>query len=117
MVKVDINDLEDKTLVCKDCGNKFIWTAGEQKFFLEKGLQNIPKRCKICTAKNRDKLRDKHPMWWVKCKECGKKNEVPFEPKTEDLLCEECFLKAIAKRDQNIKALGEKVPTDPPSNR
>ncbi|PIP51060.1 hypothetical protein COX11_00635, partial [Candidatus Berkelbacteria bacterium CG23_combo_of_CG06-09_8_20_14_all_41_73] len=22
--------LEDKILVCKDCGNKFIWTQGEQ---------------------------------------------------------------------------------------
>ena len=37
-------ELEDKTLVCKDCGDKFIWTEGEQKFFIDKGLQNIPKR-------------------------------------------------------------------------
>ena len=108
--KVKESDLEDKTLMCKDCGNKFVFTAGEQKFFIERGLQNIPKRCKICTAKNKDKLREKHPMWWVKCKVCGKKNEVPFETTTEDVLCEECFLKKTAERDKKIAALGEKVP-------
>lgn len=96
-------DLEDKTLVCKDCGNKFIWTAGEQKFFLDKGLQNIPKRCKICTAKYKEKLREKHPMHWVKCVQCGKKAEVTFDPKSDDVLCEECFKKAIVKRDKEIE--------------
>ena len=24
---------EDKTLVCKDCGKEFVWTAGEQEFY------------------------------------------------------------------------------------
>ena len=27
---------EDKTLVCKDCGNEFVFTAGEQEFYAEK---------------------------------------------------------------------------------
>lgn len=98
-------DLEDKTLVCKDCGNKFIWTAGEQKFFIDKGLQNIPKRCKICTSKYKDALREKHPLHWIKCNICGKKAEVTFEPKSEDALCEDCFKKEIEKRD---KAIGDK---------
>jgi CxxC-x17-CxxC domain-containing protein len=108
MVQVDVKDLEDKTLICKDCGDKFIFTAGEQKFFLERGLQNMPKRCKICTAKNRDKMREKNPVWWIKCSSCGKKNEVSFEPLTEDVLCEECFRKETSKRDQKIAELGEK---------
>ena len=30
----------DKTLVCKDCGNEFVFTAGEQEFYAEKGFQN-----------------------------------------------------------------------------
>lgn len=106
MVKVNIEDLEDKSLFCKDCGSKFIWTAGEQKFFIEKGLRNIPKRCKICTAKNRDKLREKHPMWWIKCQKCSKRNEVPFEPTTEVVLCEECYLKEIEKRNKLLKDKG-----------
>lgn len=110
MVTVNIEDLADKQLYCKDCGNKFAWTAGEQKFFLEKGLQNIPKRCKVCTAANKNKLREKHPMWWIKCKKCGKRNEVPFEPLNEDVLCEECFLKSVQERDQELAAKGEEVP-------
>ena len=27
---------EDKTLVCKDCGAEFVFTAGEQEFYNEK---------------------------------------------------------------------------------
>ena len=39
---------EDKTLKCVDCGEDFIFTAGEQEFYQEKGFQNEPKRCKTC---------------------------------------------------------------------
>ena len=39
---------EDKTLVCKDCGAEFVFTAGEQEFYAEKGLTNKPKRCQDC---------------------------------------------------------------------
>ena len=34
----------DETLVCKECGNEFVFTAGEQKFYKEKGFLNKPKR-------------------------------------------------------------------------
>ena len=33
---------EDKTLVCKECGNEFVFTAGEQEFYAEKGFTNEP---------------------------------------------------------------------------
>ena len=36
---------EDKTLVCKECGKEFVFTAGEQAFYAEKGFQNEPTRC------------------------------------------------------------------------
>ena len=29
---------EDKTLVCKECGNEFVFTAGEQEFYAERGF-------------------------------------------------------------------------------
>ena len=38
----------DETLVCKECGNEFVFTAGEQKFYKEKGFMNKPKSCKAC---------------------------------------------------------------------
>ncbi|MCI9027375.1 MAG: zinc-binding protein, partial [Lawsonibacter sp.] len=31
---------EDKILVCKECGNEFTFTAGEQEFYAERGFQN-----------------------------------------------------------------------------
>ena len=35
---------EDKTLKCKECGAEFVFTAGEQEFYAEKGFQNEPQR-------------------------------------------------------------------------
>ena len=29
---------EDETLVCKECGQEFVFSAGEQRFFAEKGF-------------------------------------------------------------------------------
>ena len=39
---------EDKTLVCKECCNEFVFTAGEQEFYAERGFQNEPLSCKVC---------------------------------------------------------------------
>ncbi|MBE6815906.1 MAG: zinc-binding protein, partial [Ruminococcaceae bacterium] len=39
---------EDKTLICKECGKEFTFTAGEQEFYAEKGFVNEPQRCKEC---------------------------------------------------------------------
>ncbi len=101
---------EDQVLVCKDCGDKFIWTVGEQQFFYDKGLQNVPKRCKPCAEKFKSQLREKHPMNWIKCKKCGKKAEVPFEPKSENILCEDCFNKEVVKRNEKIYEKGLTLP-------
>lgn len=46
-------EFEDKTLVCQDCGKEFTFTAGEQAFYKEKGLENEPKRCKECRDKRK----------------------------------------------------------------
>lgn len=39
---------QDKTLICKDCGKEFVFTAGEQEFYAEKGFENEPQRCREC---------------------------------------------------------------------
>jgi hypothetical protein len=109
-VNIKESDLEDKFLICKDCGNKFLWSAGEQKFFLDKGLKNIPKRCKVCVASYKEQLHEKHPVWPIKCRICGRKAEAAFDPETDDLLCESCFNKEIEKRNKAIEAIGEKIP-------
>jgi len=104
-------EFTDQVLNCKDCGDKFIWTAGEQQFFHDKGLQNIPKRCKPCGEKFKAELREKHPLNWVECKKCHKKAEVSFDPKSDDILCEECFKKEITARDEKISQAGLSLPT------
>ncbi len=45
--------MEDKTLVCVDCGQEFIFTVGEQEFYKEKQLASEPKRCKACRDKKK----------------------------------------------------------------
>lgn len=40
--------LEDKTLKCKECGQDFVFSAGEQEFYAQKGFQNEPVRCAPC---------------------------------------------------------------------
>src|SRR5690348_3494067 len=46
-------ELQDKTLTCRDCSSTFIFTAGEQGFYIEKGLMNEPQRCPGCRANRR----------------------------------------------------------------
>lgn len=40
--------MEDKTIVCKDCGKEFLFSVAEQEFYKEKGFENEPQRCKEC---------------------------------------------------------------------
>jgi hypothetical protein len=41
----------DRLLTCADCGGEFVFTAGEQLFFLDKQFKNDPKRCKPCKSR------------------------------------------------------------------
>jgi CxxC-x17-CxxC domain-containing protein len=50
-------EFQDKSLQCMDCGQDFVFTAGEQEFYDRKGFREIPKRCKPC-RENRKQRRD-----------------------------------------------------------
>jgi CxxC-x17-CxxC domain-containing protein len=39
----------DKTIVCRDCGQEFVFSAGEQQFYASRGLSE-PTRCSGCRA-------------------------------------------------------------------
>ena len=39
--------MPDKELKCKDCGQPFVFTEGEQRFYAEREYTE-PKRCKPC---------------------------------------------------------------------
>lgn len=42
---------QDIQLTCRECHSSFTWTAGEQRFYRERGLQNQPRRCHKCRQK------------------------------------------------------------------
>ena len=44
---------EDKTLVCKECGKEFVFTAGEQEFYAERGFRNLTARYIAASASQR----------------------------------------------------------------
>lgn len=39
--------MSDRTLTCRDCGNEFTFTAGEQDFYTSRGFSE-PQRCPTC---------------------------------------------------------------------
>jgi CxxC-x17-CxxC domain-containing protein len=41
--------MSDKTLTCRDCGQAFTFTAGEQAFYQERGFSE-PQRCPACRS-------------------------------------------------------------------
>ncbi len=48
--------MEDKNIVCKDCGKTFVFTVREQEFYKEKGLEHDPVRCRECRAARKAKF-------------------------------------------------------------
>ena len=103
--------MADKTLTCRDCGNTFTFTEGEQDFYGQKGYSE-PGRCPDCRAAKKAARssggygdsygsygsysgggysggggggggygRSERTMTQVVCANCGKDTEVPFVPR------------------------------------
>ena len=85
---------EDKTLICKDCGAEFEFTAGEQEFYAEKGFVNDPKRCKSCRDVRKNRTKSERPTFTTVCAACGGEARVPFQPAADQqIYCSDCFSK------------------------
>ena len=87
-------EYHDKVLKCSDCGAEFVFTAGEQMFFADKGFKNEPKRCKDCKAKRSQGPGQRSSTVETKtiCSQCGKETTVPFRPtQGRPVFCRECF--------------------------
>jgi CxxC-x17-CxxC domain-containing protein len=103
----------DKQLVCRDCGNNFVFTAGEQEFYASKGLQNEPVRCPPCRSARKTNRVNEPEQSYVRygafasfggrtprqmhpatCAECGMMTEVPFLPRGDrPVYCSNCYNK------------------------
>ncbi|HWJ04010.1 MAG TPA: zinc-ribbon domain containing protein [Verrucomicrobiae bacterium] len=89
---------QDKELTCKDCGNTFVFTTGEQEFYAEKGFENEPTRCRECRNARKAMrntgggVRPQRELHKAVCAECGVETEVPFKPvSNRPVYCRECF--------------------------
>ncbi len=89
-------EYHDKVLKCAECGAEFVFTAGEQMFFADKGFKNEPKRCKTCKAKRAEggggHASPARSETKTNCSQCGKETTVPFRPtQGRPVFCRECF--------------------------
>ena len=112
--------LQDRILTCRDCGQQFAFTAGEQEFYQSRGLMNDPGRCPACRRARKaqrteggyayssasDGLatsyggprgydryeRPRRELFSATCSQCGREARVPFEPRGDKpVYCSDCF--------------------------
>jgi CxxC-x17-CxxC domain-containing protein len=102
----------DKTLTCRDCGQSFSFTVGEQEFFASRGFTNEPSRCPECRAERKASRGSggyssggyssggsggygrEREMFSATCSACGNEARVPFQPRGDKpVYCSDCFSK------------------------
>jgi CxxC-x17-CxxC domain-containing protein len=44
--------MSERTLTCRDCGQEFVFTTGEQEFYQQRGFSE-PQRCQSCRAQRK----------------------------------------------------------------
>ena len=112
----------DRLLTCADCGNEFIFTAGEQLFFFDKQFKNDPKRCKPCKSRRAGMVGSGPAAAGISrtetrthCSECGIETTVPFKPtQGRPVLCRQCFQNKRAATTTSAAA-GMTPPVHPPA--
>jgi CxxC-x17-CxxC domain-containing protein len=98
---------EDRHISCVDCGEDFVFTAGEQDFYRQKGLTNAPTRCKRCRDARKANRGEGGggggggfssrgggggEMHTTVCSDCGVETQVPFVPTgARPVYCRDCF--------------------------
>jgi CxxC-x17-CxxC domain-containing protein len=103
----------DTTLTCRDCGQAFSFTSGEQDFYASRGFSE-PTRCPDCRAARKAQRdsgssgggygsssgggyssrgnRGAREMFSVTCSSCGQEAQVPFQPTGDKpVYCTSCY--------------------------
>lgn len=96
----------DRNLTCRDCGATFVFTAGEQAFYQQKGFQNEPTRCPNCRRSRKDtggrpgggdpagrgSGGGNRMLYKAVCSACGAETQVPFAPSGDrPVYCRNCY--------------------------
>ena len=101
----------DTTITCRDCGQAFTFTSGEQDFYASRGFSE-PSRCADCRAARKAQRdgggssyqsygssssygggeRPRREMFSATCSSCGQEAQVPFQPSGDKpVYCSTCF--------------------------
>ena len=97
----------DTILTCRDCGQQFTFTSGEQDFYASRGYSE-PSRCPDCRAARKAERegggggygsysggggsRGPREMFTATCSSCGNEAQVPFQPSGDKpVYCSSCF--------------------------
>jgi CxxC-x17-CxxC domain-containing protein len=93
----------DTTITCRDCGQAFTFTIGEQDFYASRGFSE-PGRCADCRAARKAQRdgdsysssgygdRPQREMFTATCSSCGQEAHVPFQPSGDKpVYCSSCF--------------------------
>jgi CxxC-x17-CxxC domain-containing protein len=96
----------DTILTCRDCGQQFTFTSGEQDFYASRGYSE-PSRCPDCRAARKAERdsggygsyggggggsRGPREMFTATCSSCGQEAQVPFQPSGDKpVYCSACF--------------------------
>jgi len=111
----------DKIITCRDCNQPFTFTAGEQEFYANKGLQNEPVRCPSCRSARKMNRTSEPDEGYVRygvfasfggrtprqmhpatCADCGMMTEVPFQPRGDrPVYCSACYTKIRGADEQD----------------
>ena len=87
--------MEDKNIMCRDCGTTFVFSVRDQQFYAEKGFENEPQRCRDCRTlrkTQRSAPGAQREMFDAVCAQCGVATTVPFKPRGDrPVYCRTCF--------------------------
>ncbi len=82
----------DKEMICQECGGLFLFTAGEQGYYIDQGFLHEPVRCAGCREQRRRTKSRGRALTVVPCAECGTVAQVPFIPKQgRPVFCDTCY--------------------------
>lgn len=83
--------MPDLELPCVQCKEIFIFSEKEQEAFYRQNMMQ-PQRCQKCRSKKAATREDAPSKYDIVCDNCGRKDQVPFQPKIgRPVLCRECF--------------------------
>jgi hypothetical protein len=113
--------MEDMILVCRECGQKFVFTKEEQEFCRSHGIKSLPVKCVPCRKAKREqnyaeamtKVLQNPGEYEVMCRVCGRyyvtilKQVIPDAAKVCPLCAPKEFETVYPKEDLALnKGLG-----------